>query len=183
MIVNCAHCHVALYVNDSKVPQSGAKGRCSRCQHEVLIGPLSSGDKPDNLEEAQVVSSSLGDSSARPPKPAAGRGPRIDLPSEEIGMRSSKPQAGERLPTVKSRTQIDKGTAGVAIAFVVLLSTLHLAKLATFLGTMLVFLSFGVYLLFSYLLSGRIRIHSYKDVLCYSGGLFVGMLIKIFAPM
>jgi predicted Zn finger-like uncharacterized protein len=185
MIINCAHCHADLYVNDSKVPQRGVKGRCSKCQHVFLIEPSPSGDKPDPAKDAQKRSSSLGDLPAWSQSPATEAEPQIDVPSEGMVFRQQKLRACQRspIPIPKSLEQFDKGTAGVAIAFIVLVSFLHLTKMATILGTVLLFVSFGVYLFFSYLSSGQIRIGSYKDVLFYLAGLFAGILIKVIASM
>jgi predicted Zn finger-like uncharacterized protein len=51
MIVECSNCHAQYNINEKKIPPSGVKVRCSKCQHIIFIKREEPAPSPPEVEK------------------------------------------------------------------------------------------------------------------------------------
>ena len=114
MIVSCEHCRTQFRLDDSKVPETGARVRCSKCNHAFYIPPPGQGDDLMAAEQArealQGVRDELGDTDsdwqfnddapAAPEDPGPREGRGLDAARQAVDgllgdLARSRPEPGE----------------------------------------------------------------------------------------
>ncbi len=109
MIITCASCFTKFRLDDSKIPEKGAKVRCSKCQHVFYVAPSPATQEKviESFESFAKYHEELmepGQKEAKiPSQPKAEENEM--MPKEE-----QKPLFSEKVPTEKEELRIPKET-------------------------------------------------------------------------
>jgi len=100
MIITCEECTTRFKLDDARIPEAGAKVRCSKCKHAFFVKPPASADDAVDNAVEEVLAGDKTDT-AEIPSPEDSRSEQIPSPGSSASAETASPEdsASEQIPS------------------------------------------------------------------------------------